>query len=448
MNINKFIFKYFVYYPVAWMRGQRVPSYINLFKKTQYLPKDRLAEAQSEKVSALLKHAYQTVPYYMESLRGAVKDHCSIKDLEGLPFVTKLKLQMAPNDFRTIDKFGFVTKKTTGGSTGQPLTILKSSNAMAMELAATWRGYSWAGIDIGDKQARFWGIPLTKKDRLRAKIIDFVSNRTRCSAFSFDQEDMDIYARSLTSFKPAYFYGYVSMLEEFAKFFVQMGRKAPFDLKCIVTTSEVLTEYHRRLFERVFSAKVFNEYGCGELGSVAHECEYGAMHVMAENMIVEILNGDKPCRIGERGELVITELNNHVMPLIRYRTGDYASFSDRACECGRSLPIIENLMGRAYDIIKNREGKLFHAEFMMYIFEEAQRRKLGINAFQVIQENLQTFAVRIVPGDSYGPMTEEFIRSSVREKFDRETIIRFEKVDKIVRAASGKMRVIIGMNNN
>ncbi len=144
---------------------------------------------------------------------------------------------------------------------------------MAWELATTWRGYSWAGIEMGDRQARFWGVPLTERERLRAKLIDFIANRKRCSAFSFGREDMEKYTKRLLSFGPTYFYGYVSMLEAYANFFEQMGKRAPFDPKCIVTTSEVLTEYHRRLFERVFSKRVYNKYGCGELGSVAHECE-------------------------------------------------------------------------------------------------------------------------------------------------------------------------------
>jgi phenylacetate-CoA ligase len=372
----------------------------------------------------------------------------SLNDLRNLPFVTKAEIKMAPNDFLSGGKSPFVTKKTTGGSTGQPLTFYKSREAMAWELAATWRGYSWAGIDIGDRQARFWGVPLTKKDRFRARLIDLVTNRKRCSAFSFCREDMERYTSELLSFKPSYLYGYVSMLEEYAKFFEQKGEKAFFDLKCVVTTSEVLTEYHRRLFEKVFSTKVFNEYGCGELGSIAHECEYGSMHITAENMIVEILDGDRPCRPGEVGEVVVTELNNYVMPLIRYRTGDYACFSEQECGCGRTLPVIDKLYGRAYDTMRNRLGKLFHGEFMMYIFEEAQRRNLGVNGFQVIQKDLQMFRVRIVPGDAYGPLSEEFIRNRVREKFDREAIIEFEKVERIERTASGKMRLIIGMGGS
>ena len=98
--------------------------------------------------------------------------------------------------------------------------------------------------------------------------------------------------------------------------------------------------------------------------------------------------------------------------------------------------------------MRNREGKLFHGEFMMYIFEEAQRRNLGVNAFQVIQKDLGTFKVRIVPGVAYGPATEEFISNKVRERFDHEAVIEFEKAEKIERAASGKMRLIVGMGGN
>ena len=119
----------------------------------------------------------------------------------------------------------------------------------------------------------------------------------------------------------------------------------------------------RELIKDVFSTRVFNEYGSGELGSVAHECEEGSLHLSAENMIVEVVDGNRPCTAGEMGELVVTELNNYAAPLIRYRTGDFASRSDKKCKCGRGLPVIEHLFGRAYDTLTNFEGKRFHGEF-------------------------------------------------------------------------------------
>jgi phenylacetate-CoA ligase len=237
------------------------------------------------------------------------------------------------------------------------------------------------------------------------------------------------------------------MIEEYAKYFRRNERTPPFKLKCVITTSEVLTDYHKKLIEGVFSTRVFNEYGSGELGSVAHECEEGSLHLSAENMIVEIIDGDRPSDAGEIGELVVTELNNYASPLIRYRTGDFASLSTEQCRCGRTLPVIENVFGRAYDTLRNSRGRLFHGEFIMYIFEEAEKKNLGIRAFQVTQEDIRSLRIRIVPGEQYGQAAEDFITRRIKEYFDHDAVIRFERAEKIERTASGKMRLIIGMDD-
>lgn len=447
MDANQLFFKYFVYSPVVWARGQRVLPYLRVLLRSQHLSTRELASLQLERLQRLIAHAREFVPFHGKSLATTLGNTIgSLTDLPELPFTTKADLKERREAMISRKRFYLLTKKTTGGSTGEPVTIPKTRDAMAWELAATWRGYSWAGIDIGDRQGRFWGIPFGKKHKARAKLIDFIANRKRCSAFSFGERDLETYAAVLEKFRPKYLYGYVSMIEEYAKYFRRHGITPPFKLKCVITTSEVLTDYHRRLIEDVFSTRVFNEYGSGELGSVAHECEEGSLHVSAENMIVEVIDGNRPCNPGETGELVITELNNYAAPLIRYRTGDFASLSNKQCKCGKTLPVIDNLFGRAYDMLKNSEGKLFHGEFIMYIFEEAQKKNLGIRAFQVAQEDFRSFRIKIVPGEKYGQPTEEFITRRIRENFDRSTEISFERVNGIERTPSGKMRLVIGMH--
>lgn len=410
------------------------------------MSRSELRLLQLSKLRLLLGYAKENVPFYKKTLMS--RNGFLLEDLEelhDLPFLTKADLKREQAALRSRECFVFLTPKTTGGSTGMPVTITKTRSAMAWELAATWRGYSWAGIEIGDRQARFWGVPFHEKDKWRARLIDQIANRKRCSAFAFTESDLRSYTQAMEGFRPRYFYGYVSMLEEYAKFIRSKGITLPFKLQCIITTSEVLAATQRRLIEDTFLTRVFNEYGSGELGSIAHECEKGSLHISAENMIVEVLNGNRPSQPGEVGELVITELNNYATPLIRYRTGDFASVSNNPCTCGRTLPVLNNLYGRSYDTIRNREGKLFHGEFMMYIFEDAQRRHLGIQAFQVIQESWQSFLIKIVPGERYGRATEEFITRRICEQFDQNAVVRFEMVEEIPRAASGKMRLIIGM---
>jgi phenylacetate-CoA ligase len=449
MDANEFVFRFFVYYPAVWARGQPVPAFLRRLLATQHLDASALEALQVEKLERMLTYARRFVPHYRGVLSSVSGNSAAagLERLRDLPTVSKLSIKSMPGAFLSTGRLGPLTKKTTGGSTGEPITVLKTRQAMGAELAATWRGYSWAGIRIGDRQGRFWGVPLDSANRFKAKLIDFVAHRRRCSAFSFDDEDLASYTQMLKAFDPRYFYGYVSMIAEYAAFLRRMGMNSPFRLRAIVTTSEVLTESQRALIEEVFSTRVYNEYGSGELGTVAHECEHGSLHVSAENMIAEVLDGDRPCEPGQVGELVVTELNNLAMPLIRYRTGDFASLSTRPCRCGRALPVIEHVHGRAYDTIRNRDGKAFHPEYMMYIFEEAQRQDLGIRAFQVIQEGLGAFRVRIVPDSHYGNQAEDYVTRRIHEGFDPGALVRFERVDRIARMASGKMQTIVGMGN-
>jgi phenylacetate-CoA ligase len=423
MDLNQEIFKYLIYFPIK-----------------------KLSEIQLHKLRALVKYAKEYVPYHREKLKNlSERNIIRLEDIKLLPSTTKSQIKNYPEKFVSKEALKSLTKKTTGGSTGEPVTIWKTSEAMGRELAATWRGYSWAGINIGDRQARFWGVPSGHKDKQRARLTDFICNRKRCSAFSFDENNLNKYTKILTKFNPTYFYGYVSMLTEYAEYFKRKNIKFPINLKCVISTSEVLTQSHRKCMEEVFNTRVFNEYGSGELGSVAHECEKGSMHIMAENMIVEVLDGERVCNPGETGELVITELNNRAMPLIRYRTGDFASLSNEQCSCGKTLPIIENIAGRAYDMIQNKKGHLFHGEFFMYIFEEAKRKDLGIGAFQVIQMDLNRLKIKIKPSLGYGKKTKDLIRNRIKGSFDPEIKIEFVEVESISREASGKMRLIIGM---
>lgn len=449
MDINRTFFKYFVYYPVVFVRKQNIPLYLKELLKTQFYPPERLQQIQLAKLRKMIRYAKQFVPYHSKALNKISPSKlCEIGDMARLPFTSKTSIKAHPEKFLSGEQFRLLTKKTTGGSTGEPVTIWKTSEAMARELASTWRGYLWAGIDIGDRQGRFWGVPFGTADRYRAKLTDFVTNRRRCSAFSFDEESLSRYTKMLSAFKPTYFYGYVSMITEYAEYFKKNAISPPFNLKCIIATSEVLTASHRNLLEYIFSTRVFNEYGCGELGSVAHECEMGSMHIMAENMIVEVMHGDRVCQPGEIGELVITELNNRAMPLIRYRTGDFGSLSTKQCACGRTLPIIEHIAGRAYDIIENKNGRMFHGEFFMYIFEEAKRNNLGVGAFQVIQIDYDRLKIKIKPEPGYSEKTERLIRNRIANGFGGDVKIVFEKVNRIAREPSGKMRLIVGMRHS
>lgn len=277
-------------------------------------------------------------------------------------------------------------------------------------------------------------------------MIDFALHQLRCSASAFDEETMISYTSRLERFHPKYLVGFVSMLVEYAEFLKRRRRKLSFPLHCVVTSAEVLTGYHRGLLEEVFACPVFDLYGCGEVGPIAQECEKGSFHINSENLLVEILDRGRSCQAGEFGEVVVTELNNKMMPLIRYQVGDFAALSPSVCACGRALPIISRIAGRAYDMIYNRQGKMFHGDFFASIFKEVKSNNLGVRAFQIVQTDASRLRVKIEPEEGYGEPAESLIRERIRTLFDSHTTVAFETVKEIEREASGKLRLVVGMD--
>jgi phenylacetate-CoA ligase len=184
------------------------------------------------------------------------------------------------------------------------------------------------------------------------------------------------------------------------------------------------------------------------MGTIAHECDAGRLHINEENLIVEVLDGDRPCKPGEMGELVVTELHNTVMPLVRYRMGDFASLSATPCQCGRTLSVLEGIHGRAYDFVVRHDGKRFHGELLMYVFEEAKAHGLPIGQFQVTQRALDDFLVTIVPVPGFDEAANTAaIAQRMRQFLGTDIRVDFQIVSTIAREKSGKMRVIVGLEN-
>lgn len=441
--MNKTLSKYLFYYPATLLRGEFVWKHIRAYEQMQWKSHEEILKYQATQLKKLLLHANKTVPYYHSLFKDnniSVNNIKNLDQLSQLPIITKADIVKHSKNLHSKKNFYLPSNKTTGGSTGQAVTIKKNANALARERAATWRAYNWAGIGIGDIQARFWGTPLSSKGKLLSKAVDYISNRTRLSAFNINSCSLENYYQELTKLKPTYLYGYVSMILEFANSITKKGYPTFDSLKCVITTSEVLNKDSRRTIETALNIKVFNEYGCGEVGSIAHECEHGSMHIMAENVIIEIDTSNSPDE--KSGKIIVTDLHNYAMPLIRYDVGDYATLSSQTCPCGRGLPIIEKIHGRAYDIIMDIDGNKYHPEVLMYIFENLKTNNAGISQFQVIQKDASLLKINLIKGPNYHNDTEKLITERIHLDIHQDFHIDFNYVNKINREDSGKLRII------
>lgn len=444
-TLRRWLQRYFIFPTAVTVRGEYsfFPA-LRTFDRLQWSEPDILQRRQELKLARILEYAFENVPYYRDrwDLGHLTAKNDAFDVLADLPLLTKSELQNYSDELTSSSRPLFSTSKTTGGSTGEPVTVLKDGRAVGRERAASWLCYQWYGIEIGDRGARFWGSPTrTGLRKLSYDLADIAKNRLRFSAFAFTDENLEEYWQDCVRSQPRYFYGYVSMLSEFARFIRARNHSADrLDLKAIITTSEALTAPQRKLLKSTFHAPVRNEYGCGELGPIAYECEEGSLHVMSENVVVEVLDQDgSPVAPGEDGEVVVTDLHNRAMPLIRYRIGDHATLG-HSCSCGRGFPTLAKVWGREYDFVRGLDGERYHGEYFMYLFEDLRDRGVEFERFRVTQHTRDTLELEIVT-DDLSPRDREFLDGRLRSDLGKMNV-EVSCVESLPRSSSGKTRII------
>lgn len=423
-----------------WSGQSRWREYLREFRAAEEAGPSAIRERQRRKLERLLSFAVERVEHYRPSGRHAAR-HDPWSWLADFPILEKEVLQQTPERLHG-DLRGRKTVKSTGGSTGEPVTLLKTADGVAVERACTWLGLGWFGIGVGDRSVRFWGTPLTRTRRMRFRLADMAMNRIRLSAFDLDDVDLAAYYERIRRFQPAWFYGYATLIDLLATWVEERGREGHvLGLRAIVPTSEPLSAAQRERVTRVFGAPIQNEYGCGEVGAIAYECERGALHVMSESVAVEVL-GEDGARVGpgETGEVVVTDLTNYAMPLIRYRLGDRA-VSGGTCACGRPYPTLGTVVGRVHDVVFTPLGRRWHGEKIDYLMLSIHQEVFPFKRYQVVQKEHDLLEVRFVSDGTIPEAAKERIASYVRERLDGMRV-EIHRVDRVERSPSGKLRLV------
>jgi phenylacetate-CoA ligase len=437
--MNKYLSRYLFYYPSTLMKGELIGAYLKQAREFQWLTTEEIENYQLNRVRKIIRFAMEHSRFYKDRYKDVIsssEDIRSLRDLEKLPVLTKSDLIEHRERISTIWA-SISGSKVTGGSTGQPVHLKKNPSALARERAVTWRSYEWAGIEIGDPQARFWGIPHTRLGKAKAHVTDVIANRLRVSAFDLTEASLSVYYQRIRKFRPAYIYGYVSVIEMLADYMAKHELPKLPSVRAVITTSEILMPSVRTKIQEAIGSPVFNEYGCGEVGSIAHECQYGNLHLMADNLHVEI-----DAEQGSAGEIIVTDFFNCATPLIRYRVGDFGKWGRHKCSCGRRLPLIDAICGRAYDLIHTTDGRWVHPEAVIYVFESLQLESGAFRQFQAVQQSDSQILVKIVPNESWGPRVEESLIERLKRHVDSGMQYKVELCKNISREASGKMRLV------
>jgi len=428
-------------------RGRDTLRHLKKLEKTQWLYINEIKKTQWKKLKNLLEYVYANVPYYhrvFKALNMTPRDIATPDDFRKLSLLDKEDIR---NNIKNIVSSNYKIKdlipNSTGGSTGVKLNFFNDRKRSGFVSAIVLRNDSWADLNIGDKSAKLWGSPfdISLQDNLKGKISNKLLRTLFLSSYNLSEQNMFIYARKLIQYKPKIVVGYSSALYLFAKFLEESEIKG-INPKSIINSAEVLYDYQRKLIESVFGCKVFNRYGCREFSTIAQECsEHLGIHINAEHVYVECLKkSGEPAAPGESGELIITDLDNYGMPFIRYRIGDIGVLSNRKCNCGRELPIIEKIEGRTFDIIVGTNGEHLGGTFWTILLRTYVE---GIKQFQVVQEAKNEINIKIVIDKVFKMEYINTLKNKIYEYCGEDMRINFEIMNEIHPTKSGKFRFVV-----
>jgi len=436
--MNEWLAKNLVYNFLQFSRGEKIFHHAREINHIPFLPPEIIREIQLQKLREILKISYKNILFYKNLYEkyGINPDKMSLPyDIKTLPLLTKTIVHNNYTDMMNQSITKRTSKELTSGSSGNPITIVKDRDKSGYGRAVMFRCYKQHGIDIGHKQARFWGVPISPKDFLKEKCKDIIVNRIRLSAFDIHDQSLQRFTKKLIAFQPRYFYGYPSVLHKYATW-LQENRIdiSTLNLCAIITTGEILYSFQREIIAKVFGCRVVNEYGSTEVGVIAFECVKGYMHINSDHVFLESVKENN--KVGT-GELIVTELNNHYNPLIRFKIGDRGSISESTCDCGIKFPIITSLAGRDSTFIITPDGKYINDAILEYIFAQ------GIKRFRAVQNSKDTLDIKVVKTKDLTDRGMDDYKKKLVKSLGDSMRIKYEFVPEIKPEKSGKLRYFV-----
>jgi phenylacetate-CoA ligase len=405
---------------------------------------ERLDAWRVERLKEFLTAVGAGVPYYRDLFARIGFDPsrvAGIPDLQRLPLIDKAAMRAAGDRMKADGARG-LSRYNTGGSSGEPLIFYIGRERRSHDVGAKWRATRWWDVDIGDRELVVWGSPieLGAQDRLRRWRDRFFRSEL-LPAFEMSPDNLDRFVEIIRERRPAMLFGYPSSLSLIAGHARGQGiRMDDLGIRVAFVTSEVLYEEQRALIAEVFGCPVANGYGARDAGFIAHECPQGGMHLQAEDIIVEIIDGEgRVLGPGEPGEIVVTHTATRDFPFLRYRTGDIGVLSGEPCPCGRTLPLLQEIQGRTTDFVVSSQGTVMHGLALIYPVRDLP----GVERFKIIQHSLHLTEILLVARPPFGVAEEARLVQDYKARLGDDVTVRVTRVDHLPAEKSGKYRYLV-----
>jgi|LADL02.1.fsa_nt_gi phenylacetate-CoA ligase len=429
-----------------FIRISDIIFYYSSLKKFHYLEimknkdKSEIENIQLIYLKKIIEVAYNDCQYYQEKLNKndlSPSKINSLEDLKKIPPTTKVDIRKYVNQMIN-SKIKCCRIKTihSSGSTGQPKVFYNTFRDYSWHMASIYYHYKQAGVDYGDK---ILYIKDFKRIKLINKLSSFFSRSSSIFLQTFDENSLKaivekierinpkiIHSRSITFF----------LLAEIIK--KSKGYIRP--IHSISTTGSILFPHYRELIENVFNTKVFDHYG-GDGMAIACQCEYGNYHNFDLGVIMEVVDDNlNPVPEGTIGRILITDLHNKYMPIIRYEIGDMGMKIKGLCKCGSQYGLMAQPFGRDTDIIRLSNGVSLNVHQFGYYFRNIEE----ILQFQIREVGQDQLLILFQVSQELNERKRDQILKRIDELSIGQAQVEIRIVDEIPLEKSNKRRYMIG----
>jgi phenylacetate-CoA ligase len=429
--------------PPQYLLGPQFRRHVRFVKETDRWPAARSREYQLARLRQLCGLAVAASPFYRDGFRKAAVDPAALRspeDLRSLPTINRDTVIRYLDDMTVKStRSSSVDAMSTGGTSGVPLHFYIGAERSAIEYSYLVTSWARAGYRLGIPLAVFRGRTVTPERSGLRHEYDPLLRMHYYSVFHMNDETIQRYMDHLEGIGSCFLHVYPSSATAIAQVLRRSGRPAPRNILGVLSESEIVYPEQRRLIEETFGVRCFSSYGQTEKVVAAAACEASDLyHVWPTYGWFELLDADGRAvtEPGARGEVVGTSFINEVVPFIRYRTGDHATWVGDTCPaCGREHPVISDIRGhRIQESLVATDGSTIPWT-AINMHDETFK---SVRQFQFRQETAGRARLLVVPVGPFGDVEARAIHQGLRNKLAGRLEFDIEVVDSIPLSSRGK----------
>lgn len=407
------------------------------WRRIQHLPAAELDRLQRDGLRTLLAHASRAVPHYRDL--GVAPDDDPYLWLRRFPILTKTDLREDGARLLT-PGVKHLVKVSSSGSSGVQSTLWCTPREISRAQAIQTLWWEWAGYRIGDTLLQ---TGITRDRGIAKRVKDRLLRTTYIPAFGLTDDEMAAVLGDPPQRGWRHFGGYASSLDAFAR--VALARpEIEVGLDSAISWGDKLYPRHRRHLRDAFDAPVLDTYGAAEGFMIAAQRVAGSGDapycVMSPHVVVELLDEhDEPVEPGELGRVVVTRLDAHTMPMIRFRLGDLAvaPAEPAVIPGGPALPQLERIVGRETDVWVSPGGRTLTVHTFTGVMEHFEE----IEQFSVIPHD-NSLTIEYLADGGFDPAVLDRAADALRDAVGERLTITWRRVEHVPDSPSGKPQII------